>query len=1038
MRSQCLRIPIFAFVVVLGSLCLGQSRPGSLILAEKAVLKISLENIVYAAGTPDDLSQPASGTTDVVIGAVGQTKRIAVCSFSGLKQKADKSVDEISLTTSQDTIHEDLLTSSIDLSIPKGTVMQKTAGQFKFIKPAVGKPAFLMPMKNSEGARIRIEFDQLTATSVGNGFDLIIVGGHLSNTDLSSGINLGFGTLRSTAIVDVTVNNPGDSAPVKWLTSLRTVSIKSSIPGLATKEKEPIEAIVDSLSINQDGNITCSRANAKGGLKVECQNPTGFELTIREPSSLEFRDGIPIGFTLSCDLKLPPDVTDSDGDRIEIKGITLNASDESGLTVQVTKPLDLVWKGLTLHADDFGLDLSNTKAFINIPTGAPAEVKDPSFCGLYIRQGKIELPTVMTTASGNPIRVRVQNFLVESKGITGIVTIQGNIEGGQIESIGGFDAQNVGGSLTFKRNQITDCDLTGDIKLKWKGAPASDPGSKFGVGLQFGDDGFFSVEVRNNEKLEYKPLGIEITLSRGQFIVDDGVAKIFVSGKLKFKNVPGIDGIPEVKQALDGTQISIKDFGFDSEGNIYLPSKGAITFGTPVVIDLKILKLEARSLGFETTNNELSAVLLSGGVDMGKDSGLPVSGNIDFEGLKIAKDGDDADSLPDISIGRLSVDLSVQEIMEASGTISYSNDKRFGPTFSGAAKLTIADMGGAGIKMLITPKAWFIGAGGKIPPVTVSLPPTPTSPPVPLFNIYGFFGGFGYGIVAKPGAGRISSIDQLDPLDNQVLMQAGLLLGDQATGNLWWGETTLTLGFPAVTVDLTGRFSFIDLKGPDLVDIDYWDQADRVASIYANLDLSKVPNDITFLVGGDLFFAIPTRKDQLVTLEGEALMKFSKNEAFIRAGWEKEGQRPLRLALGDMMPGVDLELKGGFNLDLRRTLFEMEFSGDLTVDAGISIDASVDGSLRINFPSYESMKAGTRGALELPEGTGKLHISGKAYFDDFPDIRATAYANLNVEFNTPRHRKELFVDGAVKGSIRVFGFKQSLSSQFSESLMKVK
>jgi hypothetical protein len=267
-----------------------------------------------------------------------------------------------------------------------------------------------------------------------------------------------------------------------------------------------------------------------------------------------------------------------------------------------------------------------------------------------------------------------------------------------------------------------------------------------------------------------------------------------------------------------------------------------------------------------------------------------------------------------------------------------------------------------------------------------------------------------------------------DPGNN--LAQLGLIIGDQATGNLWWGQTTLTFGFPSLAIDLAGQFAFLDLtpQPARLVPNDYWNEASRVATIYANLDLSDLPNDLQFTVGGDAFLSFPERQGFLVAMDGEFQMKLSRDEKFIRAGWAEEGQKPFSIRLGDVPAGVKLELKGGLELDIQKRKFAMFVDGDLEADAGLHVEGSIEGTLKASLPESPG---------SLPTASGKLAVDCDAFFPDFPDIKANAYANLNCDLKASGSGRKLSASGTFKASIRVFGQEVELRKGFNETLLEI-
>jgi hypothetical protein len=332
-------------------------------------------------------------------------------------------------------------------------------------------------------------------------------------------------------------------------------------------------------------------------------------------------------------------------------------------------------------------------------------------------------------------------------------------------------------------------------------------------------------------------------------------------------------------------------------------------------------------------------------------------------------------------------------------------------------------MGGSiGLEFLVAPNlseplksAFFVGGNVTIPAILIQTPPTPSSPPIPLFNIVGFSGGFGLNVAPKQaGVGLIKEPEnQLKPLPGSMLLQAGILLADPApgpaTGKIWWADTTLTLTINPVTVDLTARASFLDMQGYDFLSLSEWKERDRIAEVYMNLDLGTP----AFTVGGSADLTFPTRAANLAKAEGEAQLRIAKNEAYIRIGWEEAGQKPLKLTFLEAFEGIaDISAQAGMEIDFKAASAEMflEIVAEISVP-GAEIDGKIDGSLTLKNIGKEEFNA-----------TGTLGISASV---DFGFFSARGEGRLDAQFNTPGHRKELYLKGTISGEVA--GFEGSAS-----------
>jgi hypothetical protein len=228
--------------------------------------------------------------------------------------------------------------------------------------------------------------------------------------------------------------------------------------------------------------------------------------------------------------------------------------------------------------------------------------------------------------------------------------------------------------------------------------------------------------------------------------------------------------------------------------------------------------------------------------------------------------------------------------------------------------------------------------------------------------------------------------------------------------------TTVTVGFPALVLDLSGQFTFLDITAPYVADSEFFAEADRMATIYARLDLSELPNDASFIVGGDTFLSLLERENYFAALSGEVQMKVSKNEKYIRAGWEPAGQQPLRLDLMASNPNVDLDLKGGCQLDFQRSKFGFFIDGSVKFDIGaFEANGKLNGLVDGNLPTV----SGTR--ITIPTATGRIHFKGSATFPDFPDLSAEAEAMLEARLREVSRKPQLSASGDIKAVVRVFG-----------------
>lgn len=975
-----MRAALFLLVLVL---CLGSAaqaqRPRELTAAGGTV---ALRNIQYKADTPPSEASPAEGIAQLALRIAGSTGTLESVPFVRLTSQ-NGVAQGVELTLPTPLVLPDVLGPGSSLRLPTGKLTYDTTAHLLSLSSA---GALTLPVRGQDGKSLSLTITQLNLATLGNKTTLSLQGVRVSGDSSGAVLALPEVTLQA-APANFELSWEGSAAPL-WKLTFPSASIRVATPGLATTEEKPLSAKVTNATLDQSGSLRFTEASLEHETRIRAGDAVGFELLIKS-GSVAMPTGALELKRIVADLTLPELVKDRQGGRAVVRGVSLQWDDGPvaalGAEQLSASGLELQLEGLQLTLKQASLDLSQSLKAGNVPASSAAAV--PSWMGLWIAQGELTLPADLSSP-----KVTVSDFLIEPQGVSGTTQLS-NLR----LAVQGFPLERVGGAVSLRQNQVTAGSLEGSLTLPGLGA--------LQVRTSFTAAGQVSLTVRQNETLKLPALQLEIRKARGQLTAVAGQpARLVLGGELAFDNIPGL---PE---GLKNVTLALSDLGVGSDGKLFLPRDGCLTFPRPKRVALGPLGVELRRIGFETRNNELYSVTLSGGADFGQDlEGLPLAGGVDFEGLTIARDGNDSDTLPDVTVGGVRIEGRIEGLGRLEGELQSREIPTFGPSLYGGASLELDALGGAGLELdfLLAPQrqAWFVGGGVALnaaSAIRVSLP-TPGGP-VPVFNLYGFGGGFGFNIAPKPGLspaerGRISDPErQLVYSANSALLQGTLLVGDQVTGNLWWGETTLTLGFNPLVAELAGKVAFLDPGGPRFASLEEWAELDRTASVFVSLD-TRAP---AFVLGGGLDFYFPTRAINLLELHGQAELKLAPREQYLRVGWEPAGQKAVSVQfLAAAKDTLEIKGKAGFELDFLKSAAQLSF----------------DTRASLQLPEV-SVRGTLRGKLELDarqrSGTGTLKLRGVADFDLF---EASIRTSLTAKFNTAEFPNQLNLKGKLKGKV---------------------
>ena len=964
--------------LVIACVSAAQTRPTTLKVIDGI---IEARNVVYDAGTPTNLAQPAAGRCElVVIFKSGEAKKPNV-RFTNVMSDAAGKVTGFAAELADPFLVNDAALG-FGLEVPAGQLTYETPNKLK----VSGNGTLTLPFRSKSGAPMQATVKSLRGQVDTDGkLNLVLDDVALKGEMVQDGLTFPGVQIKSKPLDVWLTWSP--TTPAKWTVRSETADVGLGIPGMACDPAYPLGATVTGLTVDQDGQVSFVDADVRSAIPFKLIEAGGFTFAVKG-GKVRMNAGLPIFSAILMDLTLPPGFTEELSNApMVFKDLGVNLA--NGFVFSLGKAQRFKFLNMKVLAEQLVLDFSNLAG----PVGAPPNIALPNWMGLLLKTGSLEIPL-----GTDKLLLAFQDFQLDPKGLSGLINIPQTPE----IKISGFPLKNAFGSFELKCNQIKAASLGGKLNL----GPLGELNTK----VSFDLDGKFGFQVASNQTLQLPSLGVKL----------DDLKLRFDMGMLAISCQMGFDAqrIAFLPEGLKQFKIGLTDLKVDKTGEFYMPSSGWITFPEPKPIDLGVISVELRRFGFTTENNQLDSVSFSGEAKLlGMGDSLPISGGIDFEGFKIERGG----SGPKFELGGIGIEAEVLGIGSLSASLYREDLPGFGDTLYGDASLKLTCLGdmaiGIGLELLVAPSkaAFFIGGNVQVPPILIQTPPTPTSPPVPLFHICGFSGGFGLNVAPKTvGVGRASDPkDQLKYSANSAMLQAGLLLADNvpgAPGHLWWADTTLTLTINPITIDLTARAAFLDPGGPDFLDLDEYHDLDRIGEIYMNLDFSQP----AFTIGGKVDLTFPTRKQSLFDAEGEAQLKVSPTESYLRIGWKDAGQKPLKVRFARAFDDIaDISAEMGMQIVLPK----FDRNGRKIEDAKGGLYFKAKAEINVSGIEIEGKLKGKltlRGIGSTSEfsADGELELSGKI---DFGFFTAHGEGTLDAEFNTSGYRDKLHLSGRVKG-----------------------
>ncbi len=915
-------------------------------------IAITLESVTYTTN-PANAGSPVAGKGTLKVSISGTTLPGSFeVPFTNIVATDDGQVVGGGFKLSQDLPITDIFGTGCDITLAKDSQVLVIGTPAPITCKITGAVTTKLPYKNDEGvnAILKMPTNELTLNANGE-FNLQIKGAALEGATKEDGVTLAGFTFKA-ASADLGVKKPGTAGKKLDLTCLfKEVLIKTPIPNLMTQDDAPLIISATAVGMNERGEPTF--ANAKLAKPETAAGARGFPTSVKnetihltkpldfvidvKSADVSVTDGAFTAFNLSCDIALPPQLKDANGDRVTIKNLTLNIQD--GVLLEQAAPLNLKWNSFALATTGFIVDLSPSK-------GSPNE-KDPrgialpaDWQGVYIRGATLDLPPTLGSA-----KCGVENFYVDGYGVSGAIDVS-RLQAANV-TLMGFKAKLVSGGLTFSRNSVVGGGIAAEVTVPaWDGVIA--------LNTKVSASGLVTVEVATSRPLNVAKFGMKVVLSGGSIQIPTGGGQ----PRLSITGAFGFDGSNPALKVMGNAMIQFKDLGIDSAGKITLPNDTWLTLPHPANINLGVAQISCSQVGFgqEAGKNWIG---FTGDVKLTID--MPITGSIGFQGLKI-KEG------PSLEIGGITLDCKVMEICTIKGGVSFiDQDFGSGPqkVFKGNVALQV--MGGIGgeAECMITSGGWYVKAAfvQATPPGLIPLGQSGLS-------IYGFNGGFGrnvklQNIQTNPNL-RPNYQLTVDPTLRNLMFQVGVTIGT-VDGFTLWGNGTLTVITSPFLLNINGKFFF--LENVSLVSTA---SGDRVATADITFDSANKSFRASF--GAD--FAFPTRDLNLMHLRGSMDMLMSPSRKYIRIGWPIEDD-----PIGVTIFGV-VDVRGGA---------EFQIQPEQRVQAGIIYKASfgplsgqLDGQIDVRFrPSIR--------------GSGSIHAKGKA---DFIVFNASAEGWLTAALQT--------------------------------------
>jgi hypothetical protein len=942
---------------------------------------LRLEAISYAPGADPDPTKPAAGTARLVLTIASVSVNYEAVPLRDVVLDAQNRLQSIVIAPAQDIILDNI--AGCRLEIPHADLVFRAADGLQFNVPAT----ITLPLRRADGSLMKLRAAALKYAAAAQ--EKVLLLERVAIDGVSGPVEI--------ALPGLSLSTPEANIRIAWSTVAPAVELRAAsatakmgLPGLASTPELPLEANITNLLLTTRGEATFDKADLKSGITISPLQCAGFELKVKG-GRIGMSGGIPAFEAIRFDLLFPQHIKNAAGTgRATILDVNVDVA--SGLIIEINQSFSARVGDIKIDCTQIVLDLSTTAATAN--PAAPASIRTrKTWTGAWLKSGTLKVPL-----AGKDLPIGITGLLIEPQGLTGEARTQSALPS---VDVAGYAMTPQLIEVNFLRNQLTRGRIAGKLRV----GPAQGTLGDLDADVDFTLSGDFAMTLASEQGLNLgNSLGLTLTRVKGRLSTSDKL--LVLSGTLGLRD-PALT-------------VQVSNFRVDANGKLYIPQEGLLTLDEPAVVDIGVIQAEARRVGFTCAadGRTLTSVSFTGAARLKSPmEGLSFGSEIDLEHLTI-RPGEPGKP-PTIELGGLGVTVEIPELGTIGASLALSDElEGFMGTqvLYGDAQFSLKPLGNVGLDVcfLMAPQelAWFVGGDVMLPSgIKVMIPATPTSPPVPLFEIKGFLGGFGFNVAplnaSGGGIGPIKEPEKELALSRgTVLAQAGLLLADYYAGDrAWWADAVMTCTFNPLMLDLTARLALLDLEGVSrFPSNDEWRQRDRIARAYINLDLGSSP---ALALGGDFDLNFPSRKFALVEASGEGRFKVSQDEAYVRLGYwwapnERDRQRPLRISVARALDDY-VELRGqmGMVLDLK------DKAGEMRLDARaefkqVPLGASVNGRLAVTGVGTERLIA-----------TGNLDVRGRA---DFEIFEAEARGVVSAQYNTNQFRNKLHLAGTLKGS----------------------
>jgi len=483
--------------------------------------------------------------------------------------------------------------------------------------------------------------------------------------------------------------------------------------------------------------------------------------------------------------------------------------------------------GIVVEIDSFSLVLSETAA-----AALPASL-GPTARGVWLDQARIHLPEGLSGVL--PDDVVLEDFFIGAGGLSGTVAgawevtvAGGELTGGSVGTLLGFDFGLTRVALEFKQNALVASEIAGLLHLPFFDSP-------LGVDISLGGNGELSVTLSAQQPagLGYDSAGLlEITkpglltlkLESLALHKTENTAAITLSGSVK----------PEFRAGeIEWPEVGISGLTIDTSGKVTIEG-GWIDLPEVKALDLFGFHADLERIGFGNEDDGSRWVGFSGGVELFE--AIPIRGSV--EGLRViwGDAGPVRLKLDGIGLGfdvpgTLEVDGSVAFIEEGSGASLIQG-------FRGGVTLALLPLDLRIDAQVVIAKAAALGLPGADATLKSLYVFLALEAPVgvPLFQtglaLFGLAGLFGHNMAPGKSASEdwydgwyksapegVTAAAKWSPSVGGLAIGAGLTVGVLPNGYPFSAKGLFVVTLPGPLIMVEGKAQFLrpraDLSGDD-------------------------------------------------------------------------------------------------------------------------------------------------------------------------------------------------------------------------------